>query len=265
MTNHRWRIGQLAASSGLSERALRYWDSVGLLCPSSRTDGGHREYDSEDLLRLYQVLGLRGLGLPLDSIATCLDGGADVHRIVTDQLAEVDQRMRELTTLHERLTQVEQRLDQHAQVSPELLLAVVRALHGPNTAALEALLDPEEIAGLGAAARNAGAATHYLLEIEWPELYRQAAALLAAGARADDPDVQRLVRRLDQLSAQFSGGDPSVSHRIRTAYRSDPAAISGIPDASTEHWQTVADFLDRARSAGGTDPTPTRNPTERPS
>ena len=251
MTEQRrcWRVGQLAASSGLSQRTLRYWDSIGLLSPSARTDGGHREYDTDDLLCLYRILGLRSLGLPLDSIGTCLDGGAEPQRIVTDQLAEVDRRLAELTRVRERLVEVELSLGEHATVTPEVLLAAVRALHGPDPAVLAEYLDRDQIETVGAAARAAGPAAHYLLEIEWPQLYRTADALLAAGTRPDDPAVQRLVDRLDQLGSRFSGGDPQVSDRIGNAYRTDPAAISGVSDPPADRWRAVAIFLDEARAA----------------
>jgi hypothetical protein len=36
-----WRIGELAASSGLSVRALRHYDELGLLTPAERTASGY--------------------------------------------------------------------------------------------------------------------------------------------------------------------------------------------------------------------------------
>lgn len=103
---------------------------------------------------------------------------------------------------------------------------------------------------------------HYQLEIEWPQLYRQADTLLAAGARSDDPAVQRVVDRLDRLSTRFSGGDREISHRIGAAYRNDPAAVSGVPDPPADRWRAVADFLDRARAARTTGAAWSSNPTE---
>ncbi|TCK27679.1 MerR family transcriptional regulator [Pseudonocardia endophytica] len=248
--SRRWRVGALAASSGLSQRTLRYWDSIGLLSPSARTDGGHREYDSDDLLRLYRILGLRSLGLTLDSIATCLDGGADTRRIVSDQLADVDRRLTDLSTLRDRLVQVERSLDEQSAVTADVLLAAVRAQHGPDGSVLGEHLDPDQIDAVGAAVRAAGPAAHYMLEIEWPQLYRRADALLTAGARPDDPAVRRLVGRLDELGARFSGGDPDVGRRIGDAYREDPAAISGVSDPPADRWRAVADFIELARTAG---------------
>jgi MerR family transcriptional regulator, thiopeptide resistance regulator len=59
----RWSIGQLAQASGLTVRALRHYDAVGLLKASERTASGHRRYTEADLRRLYRVRALRSLGL----------------------------------------------------------------------------------------------------------------------------------------------------------------------------------------------------------
>src|SRR5215216_4026353 len=70
------RVGAVAEAAGLTVRTLHHWDSIGLLSPSERSPAGHREYTRADLVRLYQVLALRSLGLGLESIAVCLDAGS---------------------------------------------------------------------------------------------------------------------------------------------------------------------------------------------
>ena len=83
------KVGAVAEAAGLTVRTLHHWDSIGLLSPSERSPAGHRGYTEADLVRLYQVLALRSLGLGLDSIAVCLDAGVDPARLVRDHLAEV--------------------------------------------------------------------------------------------------------------------------------------------------------------------------------
>jgi MerR family transcriptional regulator, thiopeptide resistance regulator len=68
----RWSVGELARSTGVSERVLRHWDEIGLLSPA-RTAGGHRCYTAEDVTRLYRVLALRQTGLRLGEVAALLD------------------------------------------------------------------------------------------------------------------------------------------------------------------------------------------------
>ena len=47
-----WRVGDLAKQTGLSVRTLHYYDEIGLLSPSRRTDAGYRLYTARDVSRL---------------------------------------------------------------------------------------------------------------------------------------------------------------------------------------------------------------------
>lgn len=49
MNGRPMRIGELAAASGLTRDALRYYERQGLLPRSRRTTGGFREYDGGGL------------------------------------------------------------------------------------------------------------------------------------------------------------------------------------------------------------------------
>jgi MerR family transcriptional regulator, repressor of the yfmOP operon len=75
-------IGAAAQRAGVSERALRYYQQLGLITPSARTPGGLRRYSPDDLARVARIRQLQTvLGLNLDEIA-------DVLRS-EDRLAEI--------------------------------------------------------------------------------------------------------------------------------------------------------------------------------
>jgi DNA-binding transcriptional MerR regulator len=66
-------IGQAAARCGVSERALRYYQELGLLTPSGRTPGGLRRYAQVDLDRVNRIRELQTLlGLNLDEVRVVL-------------------------------------------------------------------------------------------------------------------------------------------------------------------------------------------------
>ena len=46
------KIGELAKQTGLSIRTLHYYDEIGLLSPSHRTEVGYRLYRNQDIIRL---------------------------------------------------------------------------------------------------------------------------------------------------------------------------------------------------------------------
>ncbi|NJL55149.1 MerR family transcriptional regulator [bacterium] len=89
------KIGELAKQTGLSIRTLHYYDEIGLLVPSHRTEADHRLYSDPDIIRLQQILSLRQLGFSLSEIQACLERPEfslpqviDLHRSrLRDQIA----------------------------------------------------------------------------------------------------------------------------------------------------------------------------------
>lgn len=68
-------IGAAAARLGVSTRALRYYEQVGLLTPAARTEGGNRLYSDADLARVARIRELQDLlGADLETIRSILAG-----------------------------------------------------------------------------------------------------------------------------------------------------------------------------------------------
>jgi DNA-binding transcriptional MerR regulator len=89
-------IGDAAARLGVSERALRYYQELGLVTPSGQTPGGMRRYSEEDLARVARIRELQKLlGLNLDEVAAVLRND--------DRLAQIRQ------AYHDRHTSAEER------------------------------------------------------------------------------------------------------------------------------------------------------------
>ncbi|MFE1801239.1 MerR family transcriptional regulator [Streptomyces sp. NPDC059517] len=250
-TAETWKVGRLAEASGLTVRTLHHWDTIGLLSPSQRSTGGHREYNEEDLVRLYQVLALRSLGLALDTIAICLDAEVDPARLVRDHLAGVEASIAALGVLRERLARLADELSADPSPTATTLVDALRAIGGTHPEGEETLgrhLDAEQLQILRTRTAALGPAMHYLREVEWPELYRRAERLRVAGTPPADQEIRRLVARMDELSALFTGGDAGISAGVRAAWHDDPAAMSGDGGAPADDWRKLADYLDRVRN-----------------
>lgn len=68
MTRDGLLIGELAAKSGVTRKALRLYEKAGILPPARRTGSGYRVYGSETLALLGFVTQARRLGFRLDEI-----------------------------------------------------------------------------------------------------------------------------------------------------------------------------------------------------
>jgi DNA-binding transcriptional MerR regulator len=90
-------ISEAAARAGVSARALRYYQQIGLLVPARTTPGGMRRYAEGDLARVARIRELQALlGLNLEEIAVVLRN--------EDRLAEI-----RLTYRDERTSDAERR------------------------------------------------------------------------------------------------------------------------------------------------------------
>lgn len=61
-------VKEISELTGISIRALRYYDEIDLLVPTDRTDAGYRLYDDEALEKLRAIFFLKELDIPLDTI-----------------------------------------------------------------------------------------------------------------------------------------------------------------------------------------------------
>lgn len=68
-----WPIKDVAQATGLTSRTLRHYEQLGLLRPSRVASNGYRFYGETELSRLYRILTLRALELPLAAIRLTLD------------------------------------------------------------------------------------------------------------------------------------------------------------------------------------------------
>ena len=67
------QIGEVAHRVELSLRTVRYYEEVGLITPSARSEGGFRLYSENDVERLLLIKRMRPLGLTLDEIGELAD------------------------------------------------------------------------------------------------------------------------------------------------------------------------------------------------
>ena len=67
------QIGLIAKESGVPIKTIRYYEELGLLKASSRTEGGFRLFDSDVFVRLNFIKRAQSLGLSLLEIKEFLD------------------------------------------------------------------------------------------------------------------------------------------------------------------------------------------------
>jgi MerR family copper efflux transcriptional regulator len=104
------KINELAGMTGLSDKTIRYYESVGVLPTPKRLNNGYRTYDENDIERISFVMGLRHLGFSLGDVTEILamrDRGEAPCRVLlgllSEKAEEVSGRIKELVRLEEEL------------------------------------------------------------------------------------------------------------------------------------------------------------------
>ncbi len=112
-----YTIEQVATRTGLTKRTLRYYEEVGLLPPTGRTEGNYRLYSEDDIQRLERIKELRDLlGFSLADIRALLEAEDErgqikvAYRQETEAAAKVAQLDRSDELLYRQLHLIEQKL-----------------------------------------------------------------------------------------------------------------------------------------------------------
>ncbi|HEY3291838.1 MAG TPA: heavy metal-responsive transcriptional regulator [Anaerolineae bacterium] len=106
-------IGELARATGVSTKAIRYYEEAGLLPAARRAENGYRLYNELDIERLHFIRSARALGFPINDLTEIVamrERGQRPCRQVIEQLvhkaAEVSEHIQRLQSLRAELNQM---------------------------------------------------------------------------------------------------------------------------------------------------------------
>ncbi len=214
------RVKEFAKKCGVTVRTLHFYDRLGLLSPTARTDSGYRLYGESDLERLEQILALRFVGLELDQIKNLLDGPpqplADAlrlqHRIIADEKRRLDLV---LAALDEAQTAIEHS-DEEARW--RAVRAVIEAFKMKSEWSwAEKYYSPEDLEKLAHAREKLGTEGMEAAQRAWTTLIAE----VEEAAKTEDPSSPRareLAKRWNDLIQQFTQGDPGIANGLRKLY-----------------------------------------------
>ncbi len=109
-------IGEASAASGVSAKMIRYYESIGLVRPATRTDSNYRTYDGKAVETLRFVARARHLGFSMDEIGRLLGlwqdrarASADVKALAVKHIGELEQRIAAMTAMKATLEHLAER------------------------------------------------------------------------------------------------------------------------------------------------------------
>lgn len=118
-------ISEVARRTGLTLRALRFYEARGLVRPL-RTSGGRRIYGAGELARLNAAVALKRAGFSLAQIAGLLgDRRIDLARLVAAQIEAIDARAAEIAEARALLLSVQSRIDRSEPIDVATLCSLI--------------------------------------------------------------------------------------------------------------------------------------------
>lgn len=108
-------VKELSDLTGISVRTLHYYDEIGLLTPTQKSEAGYRLYDDKALETLQQILFFREFDIPLKEIKSVMENSAlDKTQILQMQrkmLVAKKERMERLIAGIDDILKGENRMD----------------------------------------------------------------------------------------------------------------------------------------------------------
>jgi Cu(I)-responsive transcriptional regulator len=105
-----YSIGRAAELSGVTPKMIRHYEALELIPKAARTQGDYRVYTSAEIHTLRFIRRARTLGFSMDEIASLLNlwhnrrrASAEVKRLATKHIAELDSKIEELQSMRATL------------------------------------------------------------------------------------------------------------------------------------------------------------------
>jgi DNA-binding transcriptional MerR regulator len=232
-----YRVSEFAAKTGVTVRTLHYYDRLGLLRPSGRTEAGHRLYGERDFARLQQIVTLKFIGLPLRQIKELLEGGElDLESTLRLQRRLLLEKRLQVEAAIAAIEEAERSIQSGDKYTPE---RATPAHSGdpdlkPDLAALKKIIevmerqnsmewtkkyyDEEAQAKIAERGRAWTPEMQAKVEQDWKKLIGEVEAAIAAKTDPASDKARTLAQRWAELVRGFTGGDPGIQQGLNKLY-----------------------------------------------
>lgn len=119
-------ITEVTRMTGLTSRALRFYEARGLLQPV-RDSSGRRQYGAAQLEALHRIMAMKRAGLTLAQIQSMTTGPRpDLHSIVAAQIQVLEAREREVAAARELLASILSRIERSEPIDVATFCSLIR-------------------------------------------------------------------------------------------------------------------------------------------
>jgi MerR family transcriptional regulator, thiopeptide resistance regulator len=230
-------IAAFAALAGVTPRALRHYDRLGLLKPR-RSTAGYRQYAERDLETLEEIVALKFIGVPLKQIGAMRRRPEQPFAtVLRAQREALEARRRTLTRAVEAIATAEALLRSGAAIDADAIRPIIEVMHMEQnheqlikTYGVMLKAKVSHLAALSADERKA-------LKAQWSALVAEVRAAL--GEDPAGPKAQDLLDRWLSLQRATIGGDETIAMAPGLA----PLPDNPTPELRSALWARRSEWL----------------------
>lgn len=252
-------IGQFAARSGVSAKALRLYEARGLLLPDAHSDSGYRLYGASALARLNEIGVLKRAGFTLAEIDRLLQRKGSATALIEARIVALRDEVRAKSLALDALERAWYGLDSASHDIDQLLenIAMNKKLDVRMSGAemtefkqrseiMGKHFTPEERKYLRQRAEQYGSTNMQSYSQQWAKLAADVRTAMDAGTPPTDPAVVEMARRWYALVQAFTGGDANLARKMKEAYEREPQVM-----AAQGMSNSMFAYVGRAMAAAG--------------
>lgn len=234
-----WKIGEVTKRTGLTERALRYYEEQNLIGPIDRSLSGHRLYSQTDLLRLQQICYMRYLGIPLTSMKKMLKDNKQLVPQLKQQLVQLRSQRKDIKSLEDKISTLVECLNSKYVSSNDLDDILFKTME--NMMMYEKYFKQSEIEKIHKTEHNND---DLITEEAWNQWVESMKNQMLSGANPQSQKVQELMNHWNKMIVHITGHDEKRLQAFNDLMHNEPQARldHGIDDAL---------FLFMSKASGG--------------
>lgn len=229
-----FRIGEFAHKAGVTVRTIRYYDRIGLLQPSARSEANQRLYTEMDFARLLQILTLKLIGLSLEDISRVLASDtASIFDLLDRQKVVLQVKSQQLLAVIQTIEKAQRVLSHSTDLDLEHFVNIIKAVTmNSQSQWFSQFITDEQRRSLAEASNGRVLDSHNQDGLAWRSLFRDVFNNMERDIT--DPGLQVLVERWDALMEQYLPSNSDV----------DTAAISAALNRAFSHIDQLPDIKD---------------------
>lgn len=114
-------IKAASEKTGLTKKAIKYYESEGLISPMKNNENSYREYSDEHILRLNLIGTLRTMDVPIAEIRALLEGAKSFQRVMNDTLKRISETISNLERSRDIISNiVDKKLSDYSNIGEEV-------------------------------------------------------------------------------------------------------------------------------------------------